>query len=50
MKKFTEQESIYKNLETMEIHDLLKYINHEDQKVAKIVKQAIPKIEKLEQL
>tara|TARA_S200000501_G_C20729790_1_gene702286 strand:- start:187 stop:999 length:813 start_codon:yes stop_codon:yes gene_type:complete len=47
VKRFTEQDSIYKNLETMKIHDLLKNINHEDQKVAKIVKQAIPKIEKL---
>ena len=46
MKRFTEQDSIYKNLETMKIHDLLKNINHEDQKVAKIVKQAMKDLKK----
>ena len=47
MKKLTEEESLYNNLENMKVQDLLTHINHEDQKVAKIVNKAIPQIEQL---
>ena len=47
MKKSTEETSLYNNLEKMSINDLLININHEDQKVAKVVSNAIPHISKL---
>ena len=47
MKKSTEETSLYNNLEKMSINDLLININHEDQKVAKVVSKAIPDISKL---
>ena len=47
MKKSTEETSLYNNLEKMSINDLLININHEDQKVAKVVSKAIPEISKL---
>jgi len=47
MKKTTEETSLYNNLETMSINDLLININHEDQKVAKSVSKAIPNISQL---
>ena len=47
MKKLTEQDSLYKNLEKMDLNDLLLNINLEDQKVAKAVKKTIPQIAEL---
>ena len=47
MKKITEESSLYHNLEKMSVKDLLISINHEDQKVAKIIYQSIEKIENL---
>ena len=47
MKKLTEQDSLYKNLEKMSLQDLLININLEDQKVAQIVQNKIPQINKL---
>ncbi|MEN9919853.1 MAG: N-acetylmuramic acid 6-phosphate etherase, partial [Bacteroidota bacterium] len=45
--KITEQSSLYNDLETKSIHQLLVDINTEDKKVALAVEQAIPQIEKL---
>jgi N-acetylmuramic acid 6-phosphate etherase len=47
MKKITEEESIYKDLEEMSVNEILENINHEDHKVAEAVKRAIPQIRKL---
>lgn len=47
MKKITEEESIYKDLEEMSINEILENINHEDQKVAGAVKKSIPQIREL---
>lgn len=43
----TEQESLYTNLDQMSIQELLININAEDKKVAQLVEQQIPNIEKL---
>ncbi len=45
--KITEQSSLYDNLEQKPIRELLEDINREDQKVALVVREAIPQIEKL---
>lgn len=42
--KSTEQASLHDNLEKMEVQDLLLGINQEEQKVALVVKEAIPSI------
>ena len=47
MKKITESDSNYDRLEKMSISDLLGNINREDKKVANIVEEQIPQIEKL---
>ena len=47
MRKITESNSLYNNLEKMNFEKLLKNINYEDQKVAKIVQQTIPLISQL---
>jgi N-acetylmuramic acid 6-phosphate etherase len=47
MKKITEQESHYKDLEKMSTRELLENINREDQSVAIAVKNSISQIEKL---
>lgn len=44
MKKITEQESLYRNLESKSTLELLNDINTEDQKVALAVEQSIPQI------
>lgn len=46
-KKTTEADSLYSSLEEMEIGDLLKNINAEDQTVPQAVEKVIPQIEKL---
>lgn len=45
--KITEQPSLYNNLETKSVREILDDINTEDQKVALAVQNAIPQIEKL---
>ena len=45
--KITEQSSIYDNLETKTIEEILSEINQEDQKIANAVQKTIPQIEKL---
>lgn len=45
--KTTEQSSLYNHLEKMEISELLKHINTEDQKVAIAVEKELDKIEQL---
>ncbi len=45
--KITEQPSLYDNLESKSVLEILTDINREDQKVASAVEKAIPKIEKL---
>lgn len=45
--KITEQESLYNNLEKMDISSCLTAINDEDQKVAYAVKKVIPQIQSL---
>jgi N-acetylmuramic acid 6-phosphate etherase len=45
--KITEEESLYRDLDKMSVHDLLENINREDRKVAEAVHAEIPKIEKL---
>ena len=45
--KITESSSIYDNLENKSVRELLGEINTEDQKVALVVRNAIPQIEKL---
>mgnify|MGYP001259739803 FL=1 len=47
MKKITEQDSLYNNLEKMSLIDLLNNINNEDHKVAKAVQKSIKSISKL---
>ena len=47
MKRITEQESLYSELENKTVLELLKAINTEDQKVAHAVATQIPAIEKL---
>lgn len=44
MKKITEQESLYNNLENQTFLELLTNINKEDQTIAKVVQNAIPQI------
>ena len=45
--KVTESNSLYHHLEKMSTQELLRNINQEDRKVAEVVQQAIPQIEKL---
>ncbi|MCU7694961.1 N-acetylmuramic acid 6-phosphate etherase [Haoranjiania flava] len=45
--KTTEQDSKYRHLEKMPVHELLVNMNNEDKSVPVIVEQAIPQIEKL---
>ncbi|MGY8989124.1 MAG: N-acetylmuramic acid 6-phosphate etherase, partial [Flavobacteriales bacterium] len=47
MKKITESDSIYNNLEEMSTSELLKNINREDKTVAHSIEKKIPQIEKL---
>jgi N-acetylmuramic acid 6-phosphate etherase len=47
MKKTTEADSLYNNLENLSTHELLTGINNEDAKVAEAIKKCIPAIEKL---
>ena len=50
MKKTTESDSLYNNLEKMSFEDILYNINYEDNKVAKIVQKSIPEISTLGQI
>lgn len=43
----TESDSLYNNLETLSINELLTGINNEDAKVAEAIKKCMPQIEKL---
>ncbi len=43
----TESDSLYNNLELLDIKDIIKLINLEDQKIHLAVKRVLPKIEKL---
>lgn len=45
MNKTTESESLYQNLEQSSIHELLTWMNKEDQKVAQVIQAIIPSIE-----
>jgi N-acetylmuramic acid 6-phosphate etherase len=45
--KITEEEGIYRHLETLSIHEILRFINREDKGVPDAVEKAIPQIEKL---
>jgi N-acetylmuramic acid 6-phosphate etherase len=47
MISITESESLYNNLETMSVRELLESINAEDNKVPSIVGKSIPEIERL---
>lgn len=47
MKRTTEQDSKYSNLEQMSVHELLQGINNEDKTVANAVETVLPAIEKL---
>jgi len=47
MISITESESLYNDLETMSVRELLESINKEDQKVPFIVRESIPQIAKL---
>jgi len=47
MRKITEEASLYSNLESKSVRELLENINTEDQKVASAVKMVIPEIENL---
>ena len=47
MKKITEQDSLYNNLDNMSTLDILKNINQEDEKIAQAVKKSIPTIKEL---
>tara|TARA_B100001540_G_C15638373_1_gene565447 strand:+ start:81 stop:887 length:807 start_codon:yes stop_codon:yes gene_type:complete len=47
MIKITETDSLYDNLETMSLNQILENINKEDTKVPCLIKQVIPEIEKL---
>src|SRR6185436_9029895 len=44
--KITERESLYRSLEKMDVVDLLKAINKEDQKVPQVISGLLPRIEK----
>jgi N-acetylmuramic acid 6-phosphate etherase len=46
-KKITEAESLYNDLDSMSVPELLDCINREDQKVVVAVRTEIPRIEKL---
>ena len=45
--KITEEQGRYRHLEKMSTHDLLTFINSEDQQVPLAVAHSIPQIEKL---
>lgn len=45
--KFTEEESLYHDLEKMSTREILTHINEEDRKVPDVVRTVIPQIEKL---
>ena len=47
MKRITEQDSLYTDLENQSVSQLLTNINKEDQTVALAVQKVIPQIEKL---
>jgi N-acetylmuramic acid 6-phosphate etherase len=47
MKRTTESDSLYNNLETLSVKELLTGINNEDAKVAGAIEKCIPQIEKL---
>ena len=47
MIKITETDSLYDNLETMSLNQILENINKEDTKVPSLIKQVIPEIDKL---
>ena len=47
MKRISEWTSYYDHLEKMSVQEILENINREDQKVAMVVKAAIPQIEQL---
>jgi N-acetylmuramic acid 6-phosphate etherase len=49
VKRITESESHYSNLEEQSLHELLENINREDQTVPQAIAQAIPQIEALTQ-
>lgn len=46
-KRITEQPSLYDNLESKSVHEILTDINAEDHKIAQVVAMAIPQIERL---
>lgn len=46
MQKTTESESLYQNLETQNIFDILRWMNEEDKKVAFSIERILPDIEK----
>ena len=48
--KITEEQGPYRNLEKMSTHELLTFINREDQQVPLAVAQSIPQIEKLTEI
>jgi len=48
--KITEEQGPYRNLEKMSTHELLTFINREDQQVPLAVSQSIPQIEKLTEI
>lgn len=45
--KITKASSLYHELETKEVGEILREINHEDQKVALAVEQVLPNIQQL---
>ena len=45
--KIAEQDSLYNNLESKSVRELLDDINTEDRKVASAVRKTIPKVEEL---
>ena len=47
MKKITESDSIYEDLEQMSVSEILKNINREDKTVSHSVENQLPQIEKL---
>jgi N-acetylmuramic acid 6-phosphate etherase len=47
IEKITEQPSLYRHLEKMQVAELLEHINDEDQKVAIAVRKVLPQIESL---
>ena len=47
MKKITEQDSHHKDLDKMEVHELLSRINAEDRKVPHVIGEVLPSIEAL---